>query len=26
MKNFNFTIKDGPGKYSSLDKEYNSFL
>jgi hypothetical protein len=26
MKNFNFTIKDGPGKYSNLDKEYNSFL
>jgi len=26
MEYFDFTIKDGVGKYTSLDKEYNTFL
>jgi len=26
MKNFDYLIKDGSGRYSSLDKEYNKFL
>lgn len=26
MKNFNYVIKDGSGRYSNLDKEYNKFL
>lgn len=26
MKNFNYIIKDGSGRYSNLDKEYNRFI
>lgn len=26
MKNFNYIVKDGSGRYSNLDKEYNKFL
>ena len=26
MKNFNYVIKDGSGRYSNLDKEYSKFL
>ena len=26
MKNFNYVVKDGPGRYSNLDKAYSKFL
>ena len=26
MKNFDYTIKNGSGRYSNLDKEYNKFI
>ena len=26
MKNFDYTINSGSGRYSNLDKEYNKFL
>tara|TARA_R100000988_G_C3986912_1_gene160310 strand:+ start:834 stop:1175 length:342 start_codon:yes stop_codon:yes gene_type:complete len=26
MKNFNYTINSGSGRYTNLDKEYNKFL